>query len=390
MRWPPVIGGEALSSKKEPTQRVAYDGFVLLSTRVSLALASASLGFVCFTPSTLFAQQAASMPESPREPTEIVDAQARFGALRASPSVSDVHVASEAVSMQCEHEVESFMACEMVATWTLTSESERTFQLYASAPGFGEVLLATGERSSDAPQLHALDVHMAAGERIEVTLRGQVHLRATEINKDALRARHPFLQSPLQGRHATIAYTRAVSRTFADAPENVQITSRVPEGHSFDVLEVDADASGAITLTPRELGARASIPFRIEEPGGFDIIRHGGPFIGIGGTFDQGFRGRLGYEIGFGEIVILGIAADADFQRTVTLGAVLEVATPSYILPPSFSVGAGFAYRLEPRVSAGLRLEAGAVFEVLGITASFDYFPDDAAFTSSLMGRLSI
>ena len=292
--------------------------------------------------------------------------------------------------MQCENEVETFVACEMSVTWTLVGDSDRTFQLYASAPGFSNVLLSMGETTSDTPQLHALDVHLTAGTRIEVTLRGDVHLRATDLNKDALRARHPFLESHLHGRHGTVTYTRAVARTFASVPDEIQVVSHVPEAQHLEVLDVPTDASGAITLTPRELGARANLPFRIEEAGGFDIIRHGGPFIGIGGTFDQGFRGRVGYEIGFGEIVILGIAADADFQRTVTLGAVLEFATPSYILPPSFSVGAGFAYRLQPQVSAGLRLEAGAVFEVLGITASFDYFPDDAAFTSSLMGRLSI
>lgn len=292
--------------------------------------------------------------------------------------------------MRCEHEVETFVACEVLTTWTLVGESDRTFQVYASAPGFSNVLFQLGDAQSDAPQLHALDVHMQAGMRVDVTLRGDVHLRATDLNKDALRARHTLLQSPLHGRHATVTYTRAVARTFAGIPDDMQVVSHLPQSQRLEVLDVPTDASGGLTLTARELGARANLPFRIEESGGFDAIRHGGPFLGLGGTFDQGFRGRLGYEIGFGEFVILGIAADADFERTVTLGAVLEVATPSFILPPSFSVGAGFAYRLEPRVSAGLRLEVGAVFEVLGITASFDYFPDDAAFTSSLLGRLSI
>lgn len=341
-------------------------------------------------PSASFAQQAASVPSSPIPETEILDAQARFGALRASPAVSDVRVERESVSMRCEREVESFLACEMVATWTLVSAGDRTFQLYASAPGFGNVLLAAGDVSSDAPQLHALDMHLTQGMSVEVTLRGVMHLRATDINKDALRARHILLQSPLNGRHGTITFTRAVARTFEHVPDDIQITSVLPEAHSLEVVDVTADSSGAITLTPRELGARASIPFRVEESGGFDIIRHGGPFIGIGGTFDQGFRGRIGYEIGFGEFVVLAAHADADFQRTVTLGAVLEFATPSYVIPPSFSVGAGFAYRLQPTVSAGLRLEVGAVFEVLGIVGSFDYFPDASAFTSSLMGRLSI
>lgn len=359
-------------------------------TSRSLAPFFSLLATWLIAPAVSTAQQAASVPSSPIPETEILDAQARFGALRASPAVSDVRVDRESVSMRCEREVESFLACELIATWTLVSEGERTFQLYASAPGFGNVVLAAGDVSSDAPQLHALDMHLTQGMSVEVTLRGVLHLRATDINKDALHARHILLQSPLEGRHGTITFTRAVSRTFGHVPDDIQVTSQVPEAHSFEALDIGPDVHGSVTLTPRELGARANIPLRVEESGGFDIIRHGGPFIGIGGTFDQGFRGRLGYEIGFGEFVILAAHADADFERTVTLGAVLEFATPSYVIPPSFSVGAGFAYRLEPVVSAGLRLEVGAVFEVLGIVGSFDYFPDDGAFTSSLLGRLSI
>jgi len=368
---------------------LAYDAAVLLPP-CSFASALSLFLALLIAPSASSAQQAASVPSSPIPETDILDAQARFGALRASPAVSDVRVERESVSMRCEREVESFLSCEMVATWTLVSRGERTFQLYASAPGFGEVLLSSGDASSDAPQLHALDMHVTQGMSVEVTLRGVVHLRATDINKDALRARHILLQSSLNGRHGTITFTRAVSRTFEHVPENIQVVSQIPAEHSLEVLDIAADSTGAITLTPRELGARANLPFRVEESGGFEIIRHGGPFIGIGGTFDQGFRGRIGYEIGFGEFVILAAHADADFERTVTLGAVLEFATPSYVIPPSFSVGAGFAYRLEPQVSAGLRLEVGAVFEVLGIVGSFDYFPDDGAFTSSLLGRLSI
>jgi hypothetical protein len=37
-----------------------------------------------------------------------------------------------------------------------------------------------------------------------------------------------------------------------------------------------------------------------------------------------------------------------------------------------------------------LRLEASAVLAVLGVVASFDYFPDDGGFTVSLLGRVSI
>ncbi len=170
----------------------------------------------------------------------------------------------------------------------------------------------------------------------------------------------------------------------------------LPEAFTLRALDTPPGPDDVITLSQSQLETRANVPLRIAQEGGFPV-RHGGPFVGLGGTFDRGFRGRLGYELGFGELVVLSVAVDSDFIDWVVVGALLELATPSFVFPPSLSAGVGFAYRMAvsnaldlPRTSAGLRLEVGAVFAVVGITASFDYFPDDAAFTSSLLGRLSI
>ena len=43
-----------------------------------------------------------------------------------------------------------------------------------------------------------------------------------------------------------------------------------------------------------------------------------------------------------------------------------------------------------PAHSGGLRFEATLALPVIGVVASFDYFPDDGAFTSSVLARLSL
>jgi hypothetical protein len=102
--------------------------------------------------------------------------------------------------------------------------------------------------------------------------------------------------------------------------------------------------------------------------------------------------------VGIDELVLVSVAIDSDFTDSVLLAALVEVATPSFGLPPSVSAGVGFVQRFRlgilpagvPTTSSGLRLEAGTVIAVVGIVASFDYFPDDGAFTISLLGRVSI
>jgi len=343
------------------------------------------------------AQSPPSVPSSPIPAGETRDAQARFGALRASPSSSELAVTGETVSFRCEEAPDALAVCDIDVRWTLTSPSALDTSLYASVVGVESPLLTVGERSTDAPSVVPLSLHVEPETPLEVALTGRIRVRHSQSMSDSLDARHMLLATPRQGPHANVLYTRAVARTFASTPASFDVRLQLPENFAGSVLDTPTQTDGNLTVPAPALENRANVPVRIERRGGFPL-RHGGPFIGLGGTFDRGFRGRLGYELGIDELVIVSVAVDSDFTDAVIVGALLEVATPSLIFPPSISAGVGFAYRQRlsvtpagvPSSSVGLRLEVGAVFAVIGIIASFDYFPDDSAFTSSLLGRLSI
>lgn len=358
-------------------------------------LACAALVLAMATPAT--AQSRPSVPLSPIPEGETRDAQARFGALRASPSSAELAVTAESLSLRCEEAPDTLALCTLEVRWTLASPRALDTTLYASVVGVESPLLSAAGASSDAPSLAPLTVHVEAETALEVVLTGRVRVRASQGSSDALDARHLVLATPRQGPHATVLFTRAVARTFASGAGALEVSAALPDGFSATVLDLPRGSDGRVSVPQTLLEDRASIPVRVERRGGFPL-RHGGPFIGLGGTFDRGFRGRLGYELGIDELVIVSVAVDSDFTDSVVIGAVVEVATPSFVMPPSISAGVGFAYRQRFVVppagvsgtSAGLRLEVGAVFAVVGIIASFDYFPDDAAFISSLLGRLSI
>ncbi|MFO0711984.1 MAG: hypothetical protein U0353_19175 [Sandaracinus sp.] len=367
-----------------------------LAHACSLALVLASSVLLCSVASAQ-SSQGGSVPLSPVPAGETRDAQARFGALRASPS-GDVVVTAEHVSLSCGESPGALATCNVEVRWTLSSPHAQTIQLYASSVGVEEALLRAGDVSSDAPSLAPLAVTAEAATPIEVVLTGHFSVRSASGTTDALDARHLVLATPREGPHANVLFTRAVARTFAAVPPSPTLEARFTDTSApFTASALDTPlADTPITLDPTRVGERANVTIRLGREGGYPL-RHGGPFLALGGTFDRGVRGRLGYEVGIDELVVVSVAADTDFENAVIVGALVEVATPSFIVPPSLSAGVGFAYRVRtnaasslPASSAGLRLELGAVFAVVGIIASFDYFPDDAAFTSSLLGRLSI
>lgn len=361
---------------------------------------------LCLSASTLIAwstaraqtSQGGSAPLSPIAPGEVRDAQARFGALRASPS-GDLTVTHERVALRCEHADGAMVECDLEARWTVRSARAQEARFYASVVGVEQALLACDGDTTDAPSLAPLTTTFDADAPREIVLTGHLRLRPDGGTTDALDARHMVLATPRIGPHATVLFTRAVARTFASSPTTLTVAATVaPSETRYVVRALDTPILGeSTTLDATQLGERANVAVRFDREGGFPL-RHGGPLIALGGTFDRGFRGRIGYELGIDELVIVGVALDSDFSESVVLGAIVEIATPSFVVPPSLSAGVGFVQRWRLGVlpagiaptSSGFRLEIAAVFAVVGIVASFDYFPDDAAFTSSLLGRLSL
>jgi hypothetical protein len=364
---------------------------------LAVALSLASGASLTSTRASAQTSQGGAAPSSPIPAGEVRDAQARFGALRAAPS-ADIAVVSEAVLVRCEEALDALASCSIEARWTLRAPREQTTQLYASVVGVTDALLTAGELSTDAPSLSPLSLTLAADTPVEVVLTGRMRLRGSGGSTDAIDARHLVLATPREGPHANVLFTRALARTFAAVPEALTMSVAFAGTASFSARAFDTPLTEAATIVGGpQLGERANVPLRIQRAGGF-ILRHGGPYLGLGGTFDRGFRGRLGYEVGIDELVLVSVAVDSDFTDSVVLAALVEIATPSFVVPPSLSAGVGFVQRFRlvvtpagvPPTSSGLRLEAGAVFAVVGIVASFDYFPDDGAFTISLLGRVSI
>lgn len=392
--------------KKSGAVRVAYPRAVpssssplagasrVASTLLARAhvLATLAGGFALATPSFVAAQSGMRAPPlSPISSEATTDAAARFGALRASPSSTVARVEEEHVGLACTPEPGGFLRCTLEARWRLTSSADTELNLYASAASLGEVHFVSGDVDSDAPSLHPLHVTIAAGAHVDVVLRGAALVPASSHQRDPLLARHLALATPLEGPHGTVLFVRAIAHTFADPTDDapragVSVDAELPAAHHLETL----DASGThVELGRDALGERASLALRIEREDDH-FFRHGGPFLGLGATIDRNVRVRLGYELGLGELVLAQVAIDTDFQELFEAAALVEVATPSFLIPPSLGAGAGFVFRGAPRTSAGLRLEASAVFAVVGVVASFDYFPDDGAFATSILGRLSI
>lgn len=126
------------------------------------------------------------------------------------------------------------------------------------------------------------------------------------------------------------------------------------------------------------------------------MIRNGGPFIALGGVslspepLPNLFWARLGYEVGFLDWLIVSVSAESNFSDRFGLGVMIEAASPSFGIPPSFSVGAGAAIRVWPEATAGVRLSAGLTVLSVGFEALFDYYPVDSGFTITLLGRAGL
>lgn len=348
-------------------------------------------------PPTPARAQGTSVPASPAALPDVEGASARFGALRASPGSEMLRVTAETVSVRCEPAAGLVASCEFMVRWSLVSSAPVETSLYATVDGVEEPLLTAGEATSDAPSLAPLRVRAQADELVEVSLRGRVHVRARSETTDAIVARHPWLATPRPDQLGRVVFTRAVGRTFAAVPDAVSMSIVTTGELAASVLGRRPTPDGTIELDRSALASRTHIAVEVSTPRGFSV-RHGGPFLGLGGAFDHGFRARLGYELGLDDVTVLSVAVDSDFADVLVVAALLELASPSFIVPPSVSVGIGPAVRqrLRPSPSGGaetsgvFRLEIGAVFVVVGVVVSFDYVPDDASFTTSLLGRLSI
>lgn len=337
----------------------------------------------------------------------------RIGALR-SEARTPLALEREEIVVTCEAPPPSSdeaMECVLRMQYTLRNPDEdaRAVSLHFTVENIdGFVVGDVGtEGTSEAPVLSGRRFPFAPDQTRTLELSGDASLvRIAEggaASTDALEARHPLLATSIHGEERGFIYTRAVEGHFVSFPDEFYVRARLPEGYSLDASE-----SGAVRVPSESVDGWSVLRVRptdeedphfrvvIRHGGDAPVVRNGGPFIALGGValaptvLENSFWGRIGYEIGFLDWIALAVSAETNFTNRVALGVTVEAASPSFGIPPSFSVGAGAAIRVYPEVTAGVRLMAGLTVFSVGFEALFDYYPNDGGFLITLLGRAGL
>ncbi len=346
----------------------------------------------------------------------------RFGALR-SPTETPLEVRSELVLFDCSEPEPRTLACEVTVRITLANPG---------AEAVGVPLLVSMERVEpfhvvpagdvtapdallvEAPTLRPMEMPFPPGEERTIELRGHIdmepHAAAGGFGSamDGLAARHPVLATGIHHEERRILYTRPVRRDFR-ALGSIEVRAHLPEGWSIrtPLPRMTATHEGLEHRLAREAGSdeahgeASNVEIFLERGNaGGDLIRNGGPFIAFGATYDFSearngavdFRGRLGYEIGFTDFLILGAMVESDFRSQATVGLVIEASSWSMIVPPALSVGIGGVARVAGPTgpTGGLRFIASALLYAVGFDATFDVYPQDGHWEITLAGRAGL
>ena len=118
-------------------------------------------------------------------------------------------------------------------------------------------------------------------------------------------------------------------------------------------------------------------------------VYHGGPVLGAGATLGDGFRGRLGYEAGISDWLVVSALVDSDLDESVVIAPVLEAATPYFLFLPSVGAGVGVPIRVQPDTAAGVRGQLTVTWGV-GASLSVDYYPSDDDWQTTLMAQIGL
>lgn len=345
----------------------------------------------------------------------------RFGALR-TPTETTLEVRRELVELTCDLAGESTLDCDVTVTITLGNPGAEAVTAPISvtiervAP-----FTMTGEDGTEieAPTVRPLAMLVDAGAERTVTLHGHLEMARPQSSGglggsiDGLTSRHPLLATPIHHEQRRLLYTRPVPRDFASMGR-VEIRAHLPEGWTLRTPDERFEAShegGEHSLVREgaaaEVRALADVEIQLEEGDGPDPVRNGGPFIAIGAEIDPSlggwnFRGRVGYEVGILDLLVIGASIESNFRDLANLAVLLEATTWSMVVPPALSAGLGAVFQLtesgptaagQPAGShhnAGIRMAASASIYSVGFDATFDVFPADGHWEITLAGRAGL
>ncbi len=220
---------------------------------------------------------------------------------------------------------------------------------------------------------------------------------AVELFVPAIRERHLVLGPDEVPYRAERVHVPTAPALLWGADRELVVESRAPADFRVSTsLEDPADrtasrssvVSRARGAPPAEVVASATLEDR------FPTVSLGGPYVGLGGEVDDGFRMRLGVEFGLGRYLVASANVDTSFDGTWVLAPVLEAATPIVFILPSLAGGAGPVFRFDGGAArAGVRLQA-TLHLLLGFVVCIDVYPASNAssgFTeATLLGTVGL
>lgn len=337
---------------------------------------------------------------------EVAEAQTpRIGALRAESSVQ-LEIARERVDLECEEHGERDLNCRVRLEWILHNGGAEIVQprLRMSWDGEPQGVVVKADDAvlaNEIPRLRPIALVVAPGEDVVLSIEATQPLRdylGSGGHRDAvdaidgLFARHPLLAMRWELRKLGLVWTRASALSFTRVGPTVFEFALPTDWQTRFDSDAPIRRTGTEAVYEPSDERVAQISFGLELSKGIhtDLVRHGGPHLALGGTFDQGFRGRIGYDMGLGEWMILSLSGDTDFAHQGVIAPLVEVASNSLGPLPSAALGVGAPIQVAPYVLGGIRVEVSLTFIVIGVVATLDYWPQESRAQLSILGRLSL
>lgn len=317
-----------------------------------------------------------------------------------------LRVEREAAELDCSASDRDALRCAVTARYTLHNPTAEPQRATVSAGDNRASLQVAGGASAQT-----VEVVVAAGARVELALRDT---RTEEIEhrwgwrdpfgEGALGLMHPLLvQAREQTVRMSLNYQRAGrcvgERGWASAAA-ATLRTRAPrrwapttgmEQHGL------CRAGDGFTCTQVEETEATSIHMSYERPLAGDV-RGGGVTVGLGGTTGQGFRARLGYEIGIGRRFVGSASLEGDTSGNVVLTPALGYAIPLWWvhswrrswLPGALIPWVGAPLGVAPDLRGGVRGQLSLIWVFAGLDVAVDHYPRDARTDVTVMVRVGI
>lgn len=308
----------------------------------------------------------------PHEPT----------ALEVEAESTDVDCVGSSDEMVCAFDLRTRVGNprEQVEAAEVTLEASRSAEVRVTVDGAPAAERLTGGRvgvTLAVPPGGSREVRMQADATLDA--------RPPRFSESPLRARHPLLGEEPRETSARVQICPAARGPWHAAEAT---TVRVIGPSRWDLDDAPRSRVGPDGTVVFD-DVRTCLDLRWHPERRPIPVYHGGPLVGLGPTFGEGLRGRLGYEAGIDDWVISSLLIESDFDGELIVAPVVEAAMPAFVVIPSVSVGLGAPIRVRPERSAGVRGQLTMMW-LAGPALSVDYFPDDDDWRTTLMLQVGL